>query len=150
MLVHQFVPQFSSIPYLKMPKVRYVPDFSIYLFYRLFLLPAGTEGFTLAALAAFNKNTLPSAQQLGADVLRSIQELQLEHWVSSEVDILSDDTVQELILGANKLLDLSLSMEKIILEIRQSALRTFNIVLGGQACRRILQILEMSSVIMNP
>ena len=102
--------------------VGYVLDFSTYLFNRLSLLPAGTEGFTLPALAAFDKNTLPSTQQLGADVLRSIQELHLEHWGSSEVGILSDDTVQELILGANKLLDLSLSMEKTVLNIRQSAL----------------------------
>ena len=105
-----------------MPKVGYIPDFSIYLFYRLSLLPAGSKGFTLAALAAFDKNTLPSTQQLDADILRSIQELQLEHWRSSEVGILSDDTVQELILGANKLLELSLSMEKTVLDIRQSAL----------------------------
>ena len=56
--------------------------------------------------------------------------------------ILSDDTVQELILGANKLLDLSLSMEKIVLDIRQSALQTYNIALGGQACGRMLKILE--------
>ena len=125
-----------------MPKVGYVPDFSTYLFYRLSLLPAGTEGFTLTTLAVFDKNALPSAQQLGADVLRSIQELQLEHWGSSEVGILSDDTVQELILGANKLLDLSLSMEKTVLDIRQSALRTYNIALGGQAYGRMLQILE--------
>ena len=75
-------------------------------------------------------------------MLRSIQELQLEHWGSSEVGILSDDTVQELILGANKLLDLSLSMEKTILDIRQSALQTYNIALGDQACGRMLQILE--------
>ena len=56
--------------------------------------------------------------------------------------ILSDNTVQELVLGANKLLDLSLSMEKTVLDIRQSALQTYNIALGGQACGRMLQILE--------
>ena len=56
--------------------------------------------------------------------------------------ILSDDTVQELILGANKLLDLSLSIEKIVLDIRQSALRMYNIALGGQACGRMLKILK--------
>ena len=33
-------------------------------------------------------------------------------------------------------------MEKTILDIRQSALQTYNIALGGQACGRMLQILE--------
>ena len=108
----------------------------------MFLLSAGTRGFTLAALASFNRNKLPPAQQLRADVLRSIQELQLEHWGSAEVGILLDDIIQELILGANKLLDLSLSMEKVVLDIRQSALRTYNVALGGQACGKMLKLLE--------
>ena len=56
--------------------------------------------------------------------------------------ILLYDTFQELILGTNKLLDLSLSMEKIMLNIRQSALQTYNIALGGQACGRMLKILK--------
>ena len=33
-------------------------------------------------------------------------------------------------------------MEKTVLDIRQSALQTYNVALGGQACRRMLQILE--------
>ena len=106
----------------------------------MFLLSAGTRGFTLAALASFYRNKLPPVQQLGADVLRSIQELQ--HWGSAEVSILSDVTIQELILGANKLLDLSLSMEKVVLDIRQSALRTYNVAFGGQACGKMLKLLE--------
>ena len=45
-------------------------------------------------------------------------------------------------MGANRLLDFSLSMEKTIIELWQSALRTYNIALGGQACGKLLDLLE--------
>ena len=33
-------------------------------------------------------------------------------------------------------------MEKVVLDIRQSALRTYNVALGGQACSKMLKLLE--------
>ena len=108
--MYPLFPLFQMSECLKLGMFQYVSDYSTLQIFLFFL--ASTKGFTLTALAAFNKNTLSSTQQLGADVLRSIQELQLEHWGSAKVGILSDDTVQELILGTNKLLDLSLSMER--------------------------------------
>ena len=45
-------------------------------------------------------------------------------------------------MGANRLLDFSLSMEKTIIDLRQSALQIYNIALGGQACGKLLDLLE--------
>ena len=45
-------------------------------------------------------------------------------------------------MGANCHLDFSLSMEKTIIDLRQSALRTYNIALGGQAYGKLLDLLE--------
>ena len=55
---------------------------------------------------------------------------------------ITEDTIQTLLMGANHLLDFSLSMEKTIIELRQSALQTYNIALGGQACGKLLDLLE--------
>ena len=85
---------------------------------------------------------LPSAQNLGAECLRQIQDLQIAHWGTENLRILQEDTIQTLLMGANRLLDFSLSMEKTIIDLRQSALRTYNIALGGQACGKLLDLLE--------
>ena len=91
---------------------------------------------------AFDSTKLPSAQNLGAECLRQIQDLQIAHWGSENLGILQEDTIQTLIMGANRLLDFSLSMEKTIIDLRQSALQTYNIALGGQACGKLLDLLE--------
>ena len=100
------------------------------------------KAYSLAALAAFDSTKLPSAQNLGAECLRQIQDLQIAHWGSENLRILQEDTIQTLIMGANHLLDFSLSMEKTIIDLRQSALWTYNIALGGQACGKLLDLLE--------
>ena len=91
---------------------------------------------------AFDSAKLPSAQNLGAECLRQIQDLQIAHWGTENLGILQEDTIQTLLMGANRLLDFSLSMEKTIIELRQSTLRTYNIALGGQACGKLLDLLE--------
>ena len=45
-------------------------------------------------------------------------------------------------MGANRLLDFLLSMEQTIIDLRQSALWVYNIALGGQACGKLLHLLE--------
>ena len=45
-------------------------------------------------------------------------------------------------MGANRLLDFSLPMERTIIELRQSALQVYNVALGGQACGKLLDLLE--------
>ena len=93
-------------------------------------------------MAALDSTKLPLAQNLGAECLRQIQDLQIAHWGSENLRILQEDTIQTLIMGANRLLNSSLSMEKTIIVLRQSALRTCNIALGGQACGKLLDLLE--------
>ena len=93
-------------------------------------------------MAAFDSTKLPLAQNLGAECLWQIQDLQIAHWGSENLGILQEDTIQTLIMGANHLLDFSLSMEKTIIDLRQSALWTYNIALGGQACGKLLDLLE--------
>ena len=99
------------------------------------------KAYSLAALAAFNSAKLPSAQNLGAECLWQIQDLQIAHWGTENLGILQD-TIQTLLMGANHLLDFSLSMEKTIIDLRQSTLLTYNIALGGQACGKLLDLLE--------
>ena len=108
----------------------------------LFLISGGMKAYSLAALVAFNSAKLPSAQNLGAECLRQIQDLQIAHWGTKNLRILQEDTIQALLMGANRLLDFSLSMEKTIIDLQQSALRTYNIALGGQACGKLLDLLE--------
>ena len=76
------------------------------------------KAYSLAALAAFDSTKLPSAQNLGAECLRQIQDLQIAHWGSENLRILQEDTIQTLLMGAIHLLDFSLSMEKTIIELR--------------------------------
>ena len=45
-------------------------------------------------------------------------------------------------MGANRLLDFSLLMQRTIIDLRQLALRVYNITLGGQACGKLLDLLE--------
>ena len=80
------------------------------------------KAYSLAALVAFDSAKLPSAQNLGAECLRQIQDLQIAHWGTKNLEILQEDTIQTLLMGANHLLDFSLSMEKTIIDLRQSAL----------------------------
>ena len=82
----------------------------------------GTKAYSLSALAAFDALKLPSTKTLGEDCLQQIQDLQITHWGMEHVGLLEKDTVQTLIMGANRLLDFSLSMERTIIEPRQSAL----------------------------
>ena len=100
------------------------------------------KAYSLAALTAFDSAKLPSAQNLGAECLWQIQDLQIAHWGTENLGILQEDTIQTLLMGANRLLDFSLSMEKTIIDLRQSAVQTYNIALGGQACGKLLDLLE--------
>ena len=101
----------------------------------------GTKAYS-SVLAAFDASKLPSTKTLGEDCLRQIQDLQITHWGTEHVGLLQEDAVQTLIMGANRLLDFSLSMERTIIELRQSALRVYNVALGGQACGKLLDLLE--------
>ena len=80
------------------------------------------KAYSLAALVAFDSAKLPSAQNLGAECLQQIQDLQIAHWGTKNLGILQEDTIQTLLTGANHLLDFFLSMEKTIIDLRQSAL----------------------------
>ena len=102
----------------------------------------GTKAYLLAALAAFDAAQLLSMKSLGEECLKQIQDLQIAHWGTKHVGILQEDTIQTLIMGANRLLDFLLSMEQTIIDLHQSALRVYNIALGGQACRKLLDLLE--------
>ena len=109
----------------------------------LFLtISVGTKAYSLAVLAAFDAAQLPSTKSLGEECLRQIQDLQIAHWGTEHVGILQEDTIQTLIMGANRLLDFLLSMERTIIDLHQSALRVYNIALGGQACGKLLDLLE--------
>ena len=108
----------------------------------LLAISVGTKAYSLAALAAFDAAQLPSTKSVGEECLKQIQDLQIAHWGTEHVGILPEDTIQTLIMGANRLLDFSLSMERTIIDLRQSALRVYNIALGGQACGKLLDLLE--------
>ena len=108
----------------------------------LLAISVGTKAYSLAALAAFDAAQLPSMMSLGEECLKQIQDLQIAHWGTKHIGILQEDTIQTLIMGASRLLDLSLSMERTIIDLCQSALRVYNIALGGQACGKLLDLLE--------
>ena len=71
----------------------------------------GTKAYSLAVLAVFDAAQLPSTKLLGEKCLKQIQDLQIAHWGTEHVGILQEDTIQTLIMGANRLLDFLLSME---------------------------------------
>ena len=102
----------------------------------------GTKAYSLAVLAAFDAAQLPLTKLLGEECLKQIQDLQIAHWGTEHVGILQEDTIQTLIMGANRLLDFLLSMERTIIDLHQSALQVYNIALGGQACGKLLDLLE--------
>ena len=102
----------------------------------------GTKAYSLAVLAAFDASKLPSMKSIGEDCLKQIQDVQIAHWGTEHVGILPEDTIQTLIMEVNRLLDFLLSMERTIIDLRQSALRVYNITLGGQACGKLLDLLE--------
>ena len=77
----------------------------------LLTISVGTKAYSLAALAAFDVAQLPSMKSLGEECLRQIQDLQISHWGTGHVGILQEDSIQTLIMGANRLLDFLLSME---------------------------------------
>ena len=108
----------------------------------LLAISVGTKAYSLAALAAFDAAQLPSTKSVGEECLKQIQDLQTAHWGTEHVGILPEDTIQTLIMGANRLLDFSLSMERTIIDLHQSALRVYNIALGGQACGKLRDLLE--------
>ena len=88
----------------------------------LLTISVGTKAYSLAVLAAFDVVQLPSIKSLGEECLRQIQDLQIAHWGTGHVGIPQEDTIQTLIMGANRLLDFSLSMEQTIIDLHQSAL----------------------------
>ena len=108
----------------------------------LLVISVGTKAYSLAALPAFDAAQLLSMKSLGEECLKQIQDLQIAHWGTKHIGILQEDTIQTLIMGANRLLDFSLSMERTIIDLHQSALRVYNIALGGQACGKLLDLLE--------
>ena len=75
------------------------------------IISVGTKAYTLSALAVFDASKLPSTKSIGEDCLKQIQDLQIAHWGTEHVEILPEDTIQALIMGANRLLDFLLSME---------------------------------------
>ena len=81
-------------------------------------------------------------KSIGEDCFKQIQDLQIAHWGTEHVGILLEDTIHTLIMGANRLLDFSLLMGQTIIDLHQSALRVYNIALGGQACGKLLNLLE--------
>ena len=85
----------------------------------LLTISVGTKAYSLAVLAAFDVAQLPSMKSLGEECLKQIQ---IAHWGTEHVGILQEDTIQTLIMGANRLLDFSLSMERTIIDLHQSAL----------------------------
>ena len=103
---------------------------------------SGNKAYTLSALAAFDASKLPSTKSIGEDCLKQIQDLQIAHWGTEHIGILLEDTIQTLIMGANRLLDFLLLMEQTIIDLHQLALRVYNITLGGQACGKLLNLLE--------
>ena len=88
----------------------------------LLAISVGTKAYSLAALAAFDAAQLLSTKSLGEECLKQIQDLQIAHWGTKHVGILQEDTIQTLIMGANRLLDFLLSMERTIIDLHQSAL----------------------------
>ena len=92
----------------------------------LLVISVGTKAYLLAAFGAAQ---LPSMKSLGEECLKQIQDLQIAHWGTEHIGILQDDTIQTLIMGANRLLDFSLSMERTIIDLHQSALQVYNIAL---------------------
>ena len=95
-------------------KEHHSKSFIMELFQTAFLLltiSVGTKAYSLAVLAAFDMAQFPSTKALEEECLRQIQDLQISHWGTEHVGILQEDTIQTLIMGANRLLDFSLSME---------------------------------------
>ena len=108
----------------------------------LLAISVGTKAYSLAALAAFDAAQLPSMKSLGEECLKQIQDLQIAHWGTEHIGILPEDTTQTLIMGANRLLDFLLSMERTIIDLHQPTLQVYNIGLGGQACGKLLDLLQ--------
>ena len=79
-----------------------------------------------------------------------MQELQIKHWGHKEVGCIPEDTMQQLILGANGILDIALSLEKEALTLKQQGLCLWNIATNGQACGRMLNILEDIFILPKP
>ena len=118
------------LPLLQEPRVP-PPSSSTWITPLLPIISVGTEAYTLSPLAAFDASKLPSTKSIGEDCLRQIQDLQIAHWGTEHVGILQEDTIQTLIMGANRLLDFSLLMELTIIDLHQPALRVYNVALGG-------------------
>ena len=109
----------------------------------LFSLSAtGGKHYSLEALAEFDVAKLPDAKIIGQDILRCIQELQLKHWGYKDVGHLPEDTIQQLILRANGILNVALTLEHEVINLKQQGLRLWNIAIGSHACGRMLQMLE--------
>ena len=85
---------------------------------------------------------LPDAKVLGQNILWRIQELQLKHWGHKDTRVLPEDTIQQLLLGANSILDFALTIEKEAISLKQQGLCLWNVALGGHTCGQMLHILE--------
>ena len=84
-----------------------------------FLLLAISVGTKAYLLAAFDAAQLLSMKSLGEECLKQIQNLQIAHRGTEHIGILQEDTIQTLIMGANRLLDFLLSMEQTIIDLHQ-------------------------------
>ena len=116
-----------------------------YLVYNQVLLPfvaSSSKSLNLDSLAAFDVAKLPDTKVLGQDILQRIQELQLKHWGHKDIGVLPEDTIQYLLLGANSILDIALTIEKGAITLKQQGLRLWNVALGGHACGCMLCVLE--------
>ena len=102
----------------------------------------GGKSHNLEALTHFDISKLLDACIIGADILHQMQELQIRHWGHEDIGCIPEDTMQQLILGANRILDVAISLEKEALTLKQQGLHLWNMAIGGQACGRMLQILE--------
>ena len=85
---------------------------------------------------------VPDAKVLGQDILQRIQELQLKHWGHKDTGVLLEDTIQQLLLGANSILDITPTIEKGAISLKQQGLCLWNVALGGHTCEQMLHILE--------
>ena len=97
---------------------------TIWVFNQILLdfVASGGKSLNLDSLTSFNVAKLPDAKVLAQDILRRIQELQLKHWGHKDTGVLPEDTIQQLLLGANSILDIALTIEKEAISLKQQGL----------------------------
>ena len=100
------------------------------------------KSLNLDSLASFDVAKLPDTKVLGQDILQGIQELQLKHWGHKDTGILPEDTIQHLLLRANSILDIALTIKKEAITMKKQGLRLWNVAPGVHTCGHMLCILE--------